>query len=68
MKKIWEEMNSTLKVLIYLIVSTILGEILIELGGFEQVFLVRVSAQIVNLVLVFIEKEAIPAVKERLKK
>lgn len=61
------EMPKTLKVFFYLVVSIILSETLIELGNIEQGFIVRVSAQIINLILVFLE-ESIPAVKKKFKK
>jgi hypothetical protein len=65
--KIWEEMPKTAKVFVYLAVSTILAELLIELGGLEQTFLVRITAQLINLGLVFIEQSA-GVVKERFRK
>jgi len=37
------------------------------LGGIDQTFIVRISAQIINLILVAIE-ESIPAIKARIKK
>lgn len=55
MKKFWEELNKPTKVLGYLVVSTILSEVLIELGNFDKTFIVRISAQLINLVLVTLE-------------
>jgi len=63
---IWNNsLSKTVKVFFYLAGSIILSEILIELGNIDQGFIVRVLAQIINLVLVFVE-EAIPEVKKRL--
>jgi len=65
---IWNNsLSKTVKVFFYLAGSIILSEILIELGNIDQGFIVRVLAQIINLVLVFVE-EAIPEVKKRLEK
>ena len=65
---IWNnKLPKTLKVFVYSSVSIILSEILIELGNINQVFIVRVLAQIINLALVFVG-EAIPEVKKRLSK
>ena len=55
MKKFWEELNKPTKVLSYLVVSTILSEVLIELGNFDKTFIVRISAQLINLALVTLE-------------
>jgi hypothetical protein len=64
---IYESLPKTVKVFGYLALSTILAELLIELGGLEQTFLVRISAQLINLGLVFAEQTA-GTVKERLRK
>lgn len=65
--KIWNELPKTVKVFFYLAGSTILAEILIELGALEQTVIVRVLAQLINLGVVFLE-ESVPSVKTRLKK
>ena len=68
MKKIsefWENLPKTVKVFVYLIVSTLLAEVLVELGGMEKTFLVRVLAQVINLGIVFLQ-EAVPEVRRRL--
>jgi hypothetical protein len=64
---IYESLPKTVKVFGYLALSTILAELLIELRGLEQTFLVRISAQLINLGLVFAEQTA-GTVKERLRK
>lgn len=66
-KEFWDLLPKTVKVLGYLIISTILAEGLIELKGLEQTFIVRILAQIINLVLVFLG-DAVPAIRERLSK
>ena len=53
-QKLWDSLPKSAKVLVYMIISFILSEGLIEIGKFEQTFLIRVSAQIINLLLVFI--------------
>lgn len=53
-QEMWDSLPKSAKVLVYMIVSFILSEGLIEIGKFEQTFLIRVSAQIINLLLVFI--------------
>ena len=53
-QEVWDSLPKSAKVLVYMIVSFILSEGLIEIGKFEQTFLIRVSAQIINLLLVFI--------------
>ena len=63
----WENLPKTLKVFCFLALSTILSELVIELGGLEQTFLIRTLAQIINLGLVGVE-EGVPAIKARLKK
>ena len=68
MQEKWENLDPTLKVFIYLAISTILSEILIDLGNLEQTLLVRISAQLINLAIVFIEKDLVPALKRKLKK
>ena len=65
--KLWENLPKTLKVFCFLALSTILSELVIELGGLEQTFLIRTLAQIINLGLVGVE-EGVPAIKARLKK
>jgi len=65
--KLWENLPKTLKVFCFLALSTILSELVIELGGLEQTFLIRTLAQIINLGLVGVE-ESVPAIKSRLKK
>ena len=64
-KAFWGALPKTLKVFVYIVVSIILSEGLIELGNLEQGFIVRVLAQIVNLSIVFLE-EAIPEVRKRM--
>ena len=66
-KLVWALLPKTGKVLLYVIISTILAEVLIELGGMEQIFFVRVSAQVVNVLIVFLQ-ETVPAVRDRLTK
>lgn len=66
-KEIWGSLPKTVKVFFYIAISIILSEALIELGGIEKTFIVRVLAQIINLIMVFLE-EAIPEVKNRLSK
>lgn len=68
MQEKWENLDPTLKVFIYLAISTILSEILIDLGNLKQTLLVRISAQLINLAIVFIEKDLVPALKRKLKK
>lgn len=68
MQEKWENLDPTLKVFIYLAISTILSEILIDLGNLKQTLLVRISAQLINLAIVFIEKDFVPALKRKLKK
>jgi len=68
MQQKWENLDPTLKVFIYLSVSTILSEILIDLGNLKQTLLVRISAQLINLAIVFIEKDLVPVLKRKLKK
>ena len=63
----WNKLPKTLKVLVYVIISTILAELLIELGGMEQSFFIRAGAQIVNVLIVFLQ-ELIPAVRAKLGK
>ena len=53
-QEVWDNLPKSAKVLVYMIISFILSEGLIEIGKFEQTFLIRVSAQIINLLLVFI--------------
>jgi len=68
MQQKWENLDPTLKVFIYLSISTILSEILIDLGNLKQTLLVRISAQLINLAIVFIEKDLVPVLKRKLKK
>ena len=63
----WEKLPKTIKVFVYLAVSIILSEGLIELGGLEQGFIVRILAQIINLGLVLLEETA-PAIRAKLSK
>ena len=68
MKKIiefWNALPKTVRVFCYIGLSEILAEVAIELGSFEQVFLIRTLSRIINLALVFLQ-EAIPAIKQRL--
>lgn len=67
MTKVWNSLPKTIKVFVYLVVSIILSEALIEIAHLDQGFLVRVSAQVINLTLVVLE-EGIPAIKTRLTK
>lgn len=70
MKKIlelWESLSKPTKVFFYLAVSTILSEVLVELGNLDRTFIVRVSAQLINLVLVVLET-GVTGIKTRLKK
>ena len=64
-KEIWDNLPKTLKVFVYMAVSYILSEGLIEIGKFEQTFLIRVSAQLINLALVFIG-DLVTEIKARL--
>ena len=63
----WNKLPKTLKVLVYVIISTILAELLIELAVIEQTFFVRAGAQIVNVLIVFLQ-ESIPAARAKLGK
>jgi len=63
-KLFWESLPKTVKVFVYMVVSTILAESLIELGGFKQVFIIRVLAQVINLLLVLV-KDLIDFSKKR---
>ena len=63
----WNKLPKTAKVLVYVIISTILAELLIELGGMEQSFFIRAGAQIVNVLIVFLQ-ELIPTVRAKLNK
>ena len=65
--KNWENLPKTIKVFFYITISIVLSECLIELGHFENTFIIRILAQIINLVIVFLQ-EAVPEVKKRLKK
>lgn len=70
MKKIietWNNLPKTAKVFCYIAVSYILSEALIEIGKFEQTFLIRVSAQLINLTIVFIG-DLVTEIKSRLEK
>jgi len=62
---IWESMPKTVKVFFYLVISIILSETLIEIGNLERTFIIRISAQIINLILVYLG-EVVPEVKNRL--
>lgn len=66
LSEVWNRLPKTAKVFVYLVVSILLSESLIELAHLEQGFIVRVLAQVVNLTLVFLQ-EAVPAVKSRFK-
>lgn len=66
-KNLWNSLPKTVKVFVYLSVSIILSETLIELGGLEQGLLVRILAQVINLGLVLL-KESVPAIKAKLMK
>jgi thiamine pyrophosphate-dependent acetolactate synthase large subunit-like protein len=66
-KEIWEALPKSAKVLFYVGISTVLAEAVIELGNFEQTFLIRVLAQLINLLIVFIQ-DLIVEVKARLEK
>jgi len=65
-KEIWDALPKTIKVFFYISISIILSELLIELGNLEETFIVRVLAQIINLIIVFLE-ELVPEVKEKMK-
>lgn len=67
MKKFIEKLPKTVKVFFYIAISIVLSEALIEIGGFKQTFIIRILAQIINLVIVFLQ-ETIPEVKNRLAK
>ena len=67
MKEFYEKLPKTVKVFFYIAISIVLSELVIELGHFEETFIIRVLAQVINLVIVFLE-EAVPEVKNRLKK
>lgn len=51
----WDTLPKPLKVFIYLVISIILSESLIELANIEQGFFVRILAQIMNLAVVLIQ-------------
>ncbi len=63
----WNNLPKTIKVFIYLALSTILAEGAIELGQLEQTFIIRVLAQIINMGIVLLE-ESVPVVRAKLKK
>lgn len=64
-QEIWNNLPKTIKVFFYISLSTILSEVLIEIGRFEQTFLIRISAQLINLGLVFLG-DVITEVKTRI--
>lgn len=66
-KSFWGKLPKTVKVFFYIALSTLLSELLIELRGIEQVFIVRFLAQIINMAIVLIE-ESVPAVRAKFKK
>lgn len=66
-RSIWGQLPKTAKVFFYLAISTILGEILIELQVIEQTVIVRILAQLINLVIVFLQ-ESVPALQARLRR
>jgi hypothetical protein len=51
----WDSLPKSARVLIYVSISTILAEAIIEIGKFEQTFFIRVLAQLINLGIVFIQ-------------
>ena len=63
----WENLPKTIKVFCFLALSTLLSELAIELGVLSQTFLVRISAQLINLLLVGLE-QGVPEIKARLSK
>ena len=65
--KLWENLPKTIKVFCFLALSTLLSELAIELGVLSQTFLVRISAQLINLLLVGLE-QGVPEIKARLSK
>jgi hypothetical protein len=67
LQTIWDVLPKTVKVFIYLAISTILSEVLVELKTVDQTFLVRISAQLINLAIVLVQ-EVIPAIKNRIAK
>lgn len=68
MEQKWENLNPTVKVFIYLSVSTALSEILLDLTNSKQTLFVRIGAQLINLAIVFIEKDLVPPLRKRFKK
>lgn len=62
MSKIWENLPKTIKVFLYISISIILSELVIEIGNLKETFFVRVLAQIINLAIVFLQ-EAVPEIK-----
>lgn len=68
MEQKWENLNPTIKVFIYLSVSTALSEILLDLTNSKQTLFVRIGAQLINLAIVFIEKDLVPPLRKRFKK
>ena len=66
-KQIWEALPKTVKVFFYIAISIVLSEGLIEVANLEQTFVVRVLAQIINLLIVLVE-EVEPVVRAKLTK
>lgn len=64
MLAIWEKLPKTAKVFFYLALSTILAEVLVELTAIDQTFIVRVSAQLINLIIVALQ-ESVPVIRDR---
>ena len=63
----WNKLPKTAKVFVYIAISMVLSEVVVELGNMEDAFLVRISAGIINLLLVFLQ-ESVPAVRAKLSK
>ena len=62
----FDKLPKTIKVFFYITISIVLSEALIELANIQQTFLIRISAQLVNVLIVFLQ-ESVPAVRQRIK-
>lgn len=67
LKQFWGTLPKTAKVFVYLAVSTLLSEWLIELRAMEPTMWVRYLVQIINLLIVLLQ-ESVPAVAARFRK
>ena len=61
-KERWEALPKVIKVFCYIALSEVLAELLIELTGIEQTFIIRASARVINLAIVFME-DSVPAIR-----